>query len=97
MNHNGRTPGDPFVDVWPPLEFRTTSPVRYHQMDFECSVHLPTSLPLHDRLVKPFTITREPRALEMAGLIKYDPFAANVHIAARLFYELFGVCLSFLC
>jgi len=89
MNHHGKMPGDPFVEIWPPPEFRTTFPVRYYLMDFGCSVHFSPSLPLHDRLVKPFAITREQCAPEMDGSTKYDPFAVDIYVVARLFYALF--------
>ncbi|KIM42429.1 hypothetical protein M413DRAFT_444847 [Hebeloma cylindrosporum] len=89
MNHHGKVPGDPFVDIWPPPEFRSTFPVQYYFIDFGCSVHLPPSLPPKDRLIKPFNITREHRAPEMRGSKEYDPFPADIYAAARVFYSLF--------
>ena len=95
MNHHGKVPGDPFVDVWPPPEFRTTFPVRYYLMDFGCSFHFTPSLRLHDGLVKPFPIARLQCAPEMRGSKKYDPFSADVYVVARVFFGFFQVRLSF--
>ena len=95
MNHHGKVPGNPFEDVWPPPEFRATFPVRYYLMDFGCSVHFTPSSRLRDCLVKPFTIGREQCAPEMLRSAKYDPFAADTYVAARVFYGFFAVCLSF--
>ena len=96
MNHHGKIPGNPFEDVWPPPEFRATFPVRYYLMDFGCSVHFTPSPRLHDGLVKPFKIGREQCAPEMRGSTKYDPFAADVYVVARVFFSFFIVRLSFL-
>ena len=96
MNHHGKVPGNPFLDVWPPPEFRATFPARYYLMDFGCSVRFTLSSRLRDRLVKPFTIAREQCAPEMRRSAKYDPFAADVYVAARVFYGFFAVCLSFI-
>jgi hypothetical protein len=82
MNHHRKVLGDPFVDVWPPPEFRSTFPVRYHLMDFGCSVHFTPSSHLHDGLVEPFSIGRMQCATEMSGSTKYNPFAADVYVVA---------------
>ncbi|EDR14436.1 uncharacterized protein LACBIDRAFT_321504 [Laccaria bicolor S238N-H82] len=95
MNHHGKVPGDPFIDIWPPHEFRSTFPVRYYLMDFGCSVHLPPNLPPRDRLIKPFKIAREQCPAEMLGSTKYDPFAADIYVVARVFYGLFRVRLLY--
>ena len=91
MNHHGKIPGDPFIDVWPPPEFRSTFPVRYYLMDFGCSVRFTPSTRLHDGLIKPFLIARQQCAPEMHGLRKYDPFAADVCMVGRVFYAYFAV------
>jgi hypothetical protein len=96
MNHHGKIPKNPFIKVWPPPEFRATFPVQYYLMDFGCSVHFTPSSRLHDGLVKPFAITREQRAPETCGSAKFDPFAADMYAAARVFYALFQVRMSFL-
>ena len=96
MNHHGKIPGDPFVDVWPPPEFRATFPVRYYLMDFGCSVRFTPSSRIHDGLVKPFPIGREQTAPEMDDSRKYNPFAADVYMVGRVFYAHFAVRLSFL-
>ena len=96
MNHHGKIPGDPFVEVWPPPEFRATFSVRYYLMDFGCSVHFSPSSRLRDRMIKPFPIGREQCAPEMRRSTKYDPFAADIYVAARVFYGFFAVRLSFL-
>lgn len=88
MNHHGKVPGDPFNNIWPPPEFRSTFPVRYYLMDFGCSVHLPPSLPPRDRLIEPFKIAREQCPGEMSVSTKYDPFAADIYVVARVFYSL---------
>lgn len=96
MNHHGKVPGDPFNNIWPPPEFRSTFPVRYYLMDFGCSVHLPPSLPPRDRLIEPFKIAREQCPGEMSVSTKYDPFAADIYVVARVFYSLCRVRFSFL-
>ena len=88
-------PGNQLVDVWPPPEFRATFLARYYLMDFGCSVHFTPSSRLHDGLVKPFTIGREQCAPEIRGSTKYDPFAADVYVVARVFHAFFAVRLSF--
>ena len=95
MNHHGKIPGDPFMDVWPPPEFRATFPVRYYLMDFGCSVRFTPSSRVHDGLVKPFPIERQQCAPEMRGSKKYNPFSADVYVLARVFYSFFVVRLSF--
>ena len=96
MNHHGKIPGDLFMDVWPPPEFRSTFPVRYYLMDFGCSVHFTPSSRLDDGFIKPFPINREQCAPEMRGLTKYDPFSADIYVAARVIYGFFAVRLLFL-
>ena len=90
------------MDVWPPPEFRSNSPVRYYLMDFGCSVHFTPSSRLDDGLIKSFPITRKRChcsrvigndlcAPEMRGLTKHDTFATDIYVAARLFYGFFAV------
>jgi len=90
MNHHGKLPGDPFLDIWPPPEFRSTFAVRYYMMDFGCSVRFSPESHPRDHLVKPFNIAREQRAPEMDRVAKYDPYAADVYATGRLFYGWFS-------
>jgi len=89
MNHHGRVPGDPFVEISPPPEFRSTFPVQYYLMDFGLSVHFSPDSDPRKRLVKPFKIGREQRPPEADGREEYDPFAADVYSMARVFYAAF--------
>ena len=91
MNHHGKSPGNPLIDVWPPPEFRATFPVRYYLIDFGHSVHFTPSSRRHDGLVKPFPIGREQCAPEMDGSRKYNPFSADVYMVARVFYAFIKV------
>ena len=91
------------MDVWP------TFPVRYYLIDFGCSVHFTPSSRLDDGLIKSFPITRKRChcsrvpvigndlcAPEMRGLTKHDTFAADIYVAARLFYGFLAVRQLFL-
>jgi hypothetical protein len=91
MNHHGQVPGDPFADVWPPPEFRSTFQAKYYLIDFGCAVQFPPTSEPRKRLARPFQITRVQKAPEIGRLALYDPFAADVYSLARLFYGYFKV------
>ncbi|GBE83928.1 hypothetical protein SCP_0509870 [Sparassis crispa] len=96
VNHHGKMPKKYTYDqdrkglkIWPPLEWRSTFPVRYYLLDFGISVHFPEDLPLSRCTILPFPQGRMHRAPETLGKKAFNPFAADVYQIARLLYAWF--------
>ncbi|KAL6302707.1 kinase-like domain-containing protein [Sparassis latifolia] len=96
VNHHGEMPEQYKYDqngrslkIWPPLEWRSTFPVRYCLLDFGISVQFPEDLPLSRCTILPFPQGREHRAPETLGKKAFNPFAADVYQMARLLYAWF--------
>jgi hypothetical protein len=99
INHHGKIPSSTIwtssyelpMKIIPPPEFRSTFPVRYYLMDFGFAHHFQKHLLLAECLIEPFSNGREQRPPEADWHKRYNPFAADVYQAARLFYGWFAV------
>jgi serine/threonine protein kinase len=99
INHHGKIPSsvvwtnhyEPPTKIIPPPEFRSTFPVRYYLIDFGFAHDFPKHLRLEECIIEPFSNGREQRPPEADRHKRYNPFAADVYQAARLFYGWFAV------
>ncbi|PPQ96153.1 hypothetical protein CVT26_004788 [Gymnopilus dilepis] len=96
VNHRGSLPPIAFFPpdgppraISPLSEWRSTFPVRYLFIDFGRSVRFDRNIPLSECTAQPSPEGRLHRAPETLGPKPYNPFAADVYQAARLFYAWF--------
>lgn len=101
MNHRGQiprlydAPEGRYIHVYPRAPFLSTFPVRYWLIDFNHSVYYQPAWDLKEPLAKPY-LDRQLRPQhppEIYGPGPFNPFAADIYQAGRLFYSFIHVCL----